>query len=153
MDIADKLSYLITAQATAMAHACGWVQTEDSVTSWSEVAYWSEYETWEECHEGTETTDGGVVVDCATCDEGDSVYGVECDCQLKTYCTRRGLFGGCTQEYSFYDCQYVVKIDYSSTTNGTTTVADAFSFVGSLREGYRQVMSYNDAGKMFPEHG
>jgi hypothetical protein len=135
----------LSGTAVAEGRACGWITSEDYVYGWSSTSYWYEYDTWEDCEEGSTTNDGAVVTDCQTCDPDEVVNGVECDCHLETYCTRRGLFGGCTQEYSFWDCQFIVELQYSETTEETGRVADAYTFVTSIFQAYRDLMSYYDA--------
>jgi len=136
---------LLTALDVSQGRACGWVTSEDYVRGWSETTYWYEYDSWDDCEEGSTTNDGAVVTDCQTCEPGEEINGVECDCDLVTYCVKRNIFGACTQEVSFQDCQFIVELEYSQTTPQETRIADAYTFVTSLRGAYRELMTYYDA--------
>ena len=139
------LQFLV-GEAVVVGRACGWVTSEDYVYSWTTVDTWYEYDAWEDCDEGDTTNDGGVVTDCQTCEEGEVIDGIECDCDLEVTCVRRNIFGACTMEYAWSDCNYIVEIEYTGhPEDHEYRVADAYEWVGSIRGAYREVMSWNDS--------
>jgi hypothetical protein len=134
-----SLSEVLVDIAIAQGRSCGWITSEDYVYGWTETVTWYEYDAWDDCEEGTPVPNGGVVTDCERCeDDGDVINGAECECHWHTYDTG-------ASEYSFEDCNYIVEIEYSEDYQEEGRVADAYTFVQSLREAYRELMVGYDA--------
>jgi len=125
--------------AITRGRSCGWITSEDYVYGWTTNDYEYETDSWMECELGDATSNGGVVTDCERCESGDEVDGIDCECHWHTY-------GTGSQEYSFEDCGYIVEIQYQTgTTYHEYRVADAYTWVTSIRGAYRDLMAYNDA--------